>query len=105
MPVDGKIDRYVWLFRLFIASIFLLLIIRSISPLWQRLRQQKELTGLQEKMAASKQEENRLRLEIDMLKNDNNYIELMARKKLGMVKPGEESYLVVEERSPNKKGK
>lgn len=109
MPMDGKIDRFVWLLRFIIASMFIILTVWSISPLRQRLRQRAELARLQGEMVASKREGNQLRSEIDKLQNDNSYIELMAREKLGMVKPGEESYLVIEGRrapaaSP-KKGK
>jgi len=103
MPVDVKTDRYVWLLRFLIASIFLALTIWSVSPLWQRLRQRRELTGLRAEMTSSKREEKHLRQEIDKLQNDNDYIEMMARKKLGMVRPGEESYLVIEGQMPGDK--
>ena len=85
-----------WIKRLLIVIIFISLVIWAISPLSQRLDQQRELSSLKLQMSGAKDQESTLHQEIIKLQSDNDYIELMARKKLGMIKPGEDGYIVVE---------
>ena len=95
--------RYQRFFIIIILSGFL---IWSISPLWQRLEQNRELSHLQKQMLSAKSQEEQLNEEIKKLQGDNDYLELMVRKNLGMIRPDEESYAVVEEKpltKPDKK--
>ena len=48
-------------------------------------------------------QQNNLRLELDRLQNDQNYIEQIAREKFMMVKPGERVYRVQEIKEIDKK--
>lgn len=59
-----------------------------------RLKQKEELLALKSKMASLKEESEKIAGEIGRLQTDD-YIELIARKDLGLVKPGESAYIVV----------
>lgn len=51
-----------------------------------------ELKALEERIRALEEDNSRLREEIEALKNDPLYIEKIARKELGLVRPGEIIY-------------
>jgi len=83
-----------------LISIWLLLIIivmlgyavfgeRGVIRIMKAERQKQQL---EVELVALKQEQQLLRDEIDRLKNDKDYWELLARKKLGMVREGELIY-------------
>lgn len=83
-----------------LVTIWLLLIIvvmlgyavfgdRGVIRIMKAERQKQEL---ETELAALKQEQKLLREEIDRLKHDKDYWELLARKKLGMVREGELIY-------------
>lgn len=79
--------------RLAIGFGLLLLAAWAIFPLKYRIEQRKEAADYQRKIEALKKENESLKREISRLKGDD-YIEKLARKELGLAKPGEEVYLV-----------
>jgi cell division protein FtsB len=82
--------------RLLILGFFLSLVIWSFYPLKFRFEQQRELAALKHQIALLRAQNERLREDIAKLKS-NEYIEQLAREKLGLAKPGEETYIVIEE--------
>lgn len=80
-------------FRLFLLSFFLVVLFWSIYPLKERLDQQREIKNLNAKLVRLKKENRVLKDDLGKLKRDE-YIELLARKEFGLIKPGEEAYLV-----------
>ncbi len=78
-----------------IALGFLLLLVWAIFPLKYRMEQRKEAANYERKIEALRKENESLKREISRLKSDD-YIEELARKELGLAKPGEEVYLVYE---------
>lgn len=89
--------------RLVTLILFIILVVWAMSPLGQRLEQGWELDRLRRQMSAAKTEEARLRREIEQLQSDNEYIEMMIRKNLGMIKPGEERYIIIEPQASDSK--
>ena len=80
--------------KLKVAVGILVLAILSFTVFGQRgllnmVRYKKEKQELVEEAARLKQENQKLRLEIDRLQSDYTYIERLAREELGMVKPEE----------------
>jgi cell division protein FtsB len=74
---------------------------RGVLRILQAERQQQQL---KEQLAVLQQEQQRLRDEIDRLRNDKDYWEQLARKKLGMVREGELIYhLPAEKTEQNEK--
>lgn len=87
-------------FPLFLAIVVLASVFWSLSPLKQRLEQGREIFRLKKEIAVTRLEKLRLYEEIKKLKTDKFYIEEIARKKLGLIKPDEEAYVVVDKKSP-----
>ena len=56
------------------------------------VKAERQKQELQTQLTALQQEQQELREEIDRLKNDKDYWEQLARKKLGMVREGELIY-------------
>jgi len=56
------------------------------------VKAERQKQELQAQLTALQQEQQELREEIDRLKNDKDYWEQLARKKLGMVREGELIY-------------
>jgi cell division protein FtsB len=65
---------------------------------YRRLNAEAEALAVQNRALA--EENQRLADEIERLKNDEAYLEKVARDQLGHVKPGDTVYLVPPERSP-----
>ena len=100
----GGILRRWWPFA---ALIVLLLALQA--KLWWGDGSWTEAKALQQKVAQQKVENARLQqrndalsAEVEDLKSGESAIEDRARSELGMVKPGETFYRVVEPRDPNK---
>lgn len=69
--------------------------VMSIRPSYQaQVQQQKELSALRSRLSELKKKNEQTEREIEQLQTDE-YIELIARKELGLVKPGESAYIVV----------
>lgn len=98
----NRIGSRILIKRLLILTILIPLTIWAIYPLRERLDQQRELNSLQARMSGAIKQESHLQQEINQLQHDNDYIELMARKKLGLIMPGEDGYIVVESSSASK---
>ena len=70
------------------------LTILSLGPARQAYEQRRRIDAEQVRLAALRAENLRLRERLDRL-NDPSYLEKLARKQVGLVKPGEISYVVV----------
>ncbi|HDP70207.1 MAG TPA: septum formation initiator family protein [Actinobacteria bacterium] len=75
---------------------FLLMIIAFwiSQPVMQRFTEKKEISVLRDKIVSLQKENSILEGEVSALYS-NDYIEMIAREDLGLVKQGEESYIVV----------
>jgi len=56
----------------------------------------KEIARLKEKSVGLEEENRRLKEELEAVKNDPEYMESLARKELGLIKPGETKYKFIE---------
>jgi cell division protein FtsB len=77
----------------FIGTVVALLI-AAVSPARQLLKQNERISTEREKLAALQSENQRLEKRLERL-NNSDYLEKVAREELGMVQPGEISYVVV----------
>ncbi|ORJ63054.1 FtsB family cell division protein [Geothermobacter hydrogeniphilus] len=78
-----------WLLPLLLLAGFALLGDNGVLRLWKGYQQRQELRTRVEQL---RDENRRLRQEIEALKNDRRTIEDLARRKLGMVRPDELVY-------------
>ena len=63
----------------------------------RRAELEKEKRKLETEIAVLRDENQLLRRKLDYLQNDPNYVEDEARKKLGLIRPGEPVYRLSEE--------
>ncbi len=56
------------------------------------IKVKRELNRSLKRIAALEEENKRMRQEIDRLRNDNDYLEQIVRKRLGLIKEGEKVY-------------
>ncbi len=77
-----------------LVGFFIALILWSVYPLRQRAQQRRETRLLQARIAALKAENKQLEDTVTRLRSDE-YLEQLARRYFGLVKPGESSVLVV----------
>lgn len=80
--------------RLVFVSTLVVLTIAALSPANQLLSQRQRIATERDKLEALVTENARLEKRLERL-NDNDYLEKVAREQLGMVLPGEISYVVV----------
>lgn len=60
----------------------------------QMLKKRQEARALEQSLATARAENARLRLEADRLRNDSTALEELARKDLGLIKPGEKLFIL-----------
>jgi cell division protein FtsB len=60
----------------------------------QMMKKRDDLRALQRKVAAAKAENSQMWLDIQRLKNDPAALEELARRDLGMIKPGEKLFII-----------
>lgn len=72
----------------------LVLVITAVAPAREMLRQREEIKRLEETLADVQRANEELKEETSRL-NTDAYIEQQARERLGLIKPGEEPFLVV----------
>jgi len=70
------------------------------SPITTRIQQEKELAALSRQRDGVRADNRRLRQEIERLKDDPEYWEMMARRDLRYVKSDERAYVVIEQEPP-----
>lgn len=87
-----------------LTSIALLAVAWAASPIQKRFAQKIEIDSLTKDKALRSGGNRELRDEIKKLRHDPQYIELLARKDLGLIKKGEKAYIVIEpdEQKPKK---
>ena len=64
------------------------------------LRIRREHRNLEAAIAALRATNQRLQLEVERLRNDPDAIEHLARRELGLVRPGERLFIVTDRRTP-----
>jgi cell division protein FtsB len=79
-----------------LVGIVLLLATATVVPLRQYLAQQARMDTLERRVDALQEERQQLQRELELL-HDPAYLEELARKCLGMVRPGEISFVTVPE--------
>jgi cell division protein FtsB len=79
---------------IFVLVVVAGLLITSIAPIRQILRQRAEIARLEQTLQNLKIENKNLNIETERL-NTDAYIEQQARLRLGLMKPGEEPYMIV----------
>ena len=79
--------------------IFIGILFGAVYPTRTYLRQQRELSAAEEKLALFKAQNGRLESEAKRLESDAE-IERIARARFNLVKPGEEAYAVVQVPAP-----
>jgi len=84
------------LLAVFIAALW------AASPLSIRLEQHKELDKLTKDLTRVNRDNRRLKTDIHNLKESPDYIEWLARKDLGLIKPDEDAFVVIESRKRNR---
>jgi cell division protein FtsB len=82
-----------------LALILAGLLLYAVGPLRTYLAQRDRLAQLEQQTQVLEQENVRLEREIERL-NDPQYLERLARERLGMAKPGEIGFVVVPEQPP-----
>lgn len=75
----------------------------ALSPVSARMQQHETINSLTSKLSRTKKENNLLRVNIRKLENSPTYWEWLARTDLGLVKPDEEAYVVIQSRDDLKK--
>ena len=94
----------------YVALLLLILLLALEVKLWTGDWSMREVWRLRERVSEQKQENQKLKqrnealsAEVEDLKNGNEAIEERARSELGLVKPGETFYQVVEPTADSKK--
>lgn len=80
--------------RILLLAFFIALLVWAVYPVRYRIEQRKELSKLQAEVGNLRTENAGLRHEIAQLQSDE-YVEKLARERLGLVKPGEEPVIVI----------
>ena len=88
--------------RLVFISTVGVLLITGVPPARQLIRQNQRINSEHEKLSALQSENDRLEMRLERLTN-SDYLEKVAREELGMVQPGEISYVVVPAGAAQKK--
>jgi cell division protein DivIC len=77
------------LYILGIVAVFILLTCWFLPLIKDQQRQQRALDALKQQVDQEKSKYNKQSRKLSLLQNDPNYIELLARDKLDLMKPGE----------------
>lgn len=86
----SKLSFHRWALAITLAVI----LVMAISPARQLYAQQSRIDSAEAKLKLLREENGRLEQRLERLK-DSEYVEKLAREELGMVRPGEISYVVV----------
>ncbi len=82
------------LYGLLVLALLFLVLLWCLEPAQQWLRQRKEISLLNQRITQLKKENSKLEEEKAKL-NTDEYVEQVARKELGLIKQGEEAYVVI----------
>ncbi|MCX8057249.1 MAG: septum formation initiator family protein [Ignavibacteria bacterium] len=84
---------FFWIALVIVLS-FLLVMTFSNQGFYEHYLQQKKLAELEARIDSLKKVNDSLSVEIELLKNNPEKIEKVAREKYGMIKPGEKVYKI-----------
>ncbi len=85
-----------WVKRFIYILIIVTLFGWSYSPIKTRMAQRRQIERLKDQLVQEHKENEKLTVELERLRGDSEYIESIARQKLGMVKVDEEGYVVID---------
>ncbi len=71
------------------------LTVLSSSGIRNILQLHSEIERIEERLEAMEKENERLRQELEWIETEDEYLEYLARKRLGLIKPGETKYYIV----------
>lgn len=89
------------LFILIVFAVITLIICAFMSPLRQQREQVERLDDLKKQIEAQKAILDRRKREVDLLKNDPSYVEVLARDRLDLMKDGETIFRMDPSASPS----
>jgi len=91
--MNGFLARRPGWWRLMIVGVIILIACLYVSPVRAFVEKSNLIQSEKAKTESLRSERDRLQFEKDSLQN-NSYVEQVARRDLGMVKPGEQPYVV-----------
>jgi cell division protein FtsB len=91
--MNGFLARRPGWWRLMIVGVIILISTLYITPVRAYIEKSRLIQGEQAKTESLRSQRDQLQFEKDSLQN-NSYVEQVARRDLGMVKPGEQPYVV-----------
>lgn len=91
--LSGFLARRPGWWRMMIVAVIIFIAACYISPVRAYMEKSRLIQGEQEKTESLRSQRDQLTYEKDSLQN-NSYVEQVARRDLGMVKPGEQPYVV-----------
>jgi len=106
---SGRLKRYVGMDTVLLMFIilffvyFVYAILFGEKNIFRLIQKENHRNALQEEISELKKENQQLRQMVNYLKNDRFFIEKKAREDLGLVKEGEEVYIIVDKESIKRK--
>jgi len=88
-----RIHKKVLMLIVIIGALVFLFVNKNFQTL---INLRKEIARLKQKLVGLEEENRRLKEELEAVKNDPEYMESLARKELGLIKPGETKYKFIE---------
>lgn len=86
--------------QLIVVAVLLVSAGAAVYPLRDRVPQQARLNSLDRRISLEQTRRESLQKDIKLLRGDPGHVENVARVSLGMVKPGEAAYVVLEKPAP-----
>jgi len=86
--------RAVQYLLVFLGSVLLIDALVGDKGVLQMMKKRQELRALDQAVAAARAQNSQMRAEIDRLKSDPTAFEEIARKDLGLIKPGEKLFII-----------
>lgn len=99
---DGRVRRFVHVLLLFFASVVIVDAVVGDRGLLATLRARRQYEELAASIAAERAENARLREEARRLREDPSAIEEIARRDLGLIRPGEKVFILKDVPPPAK---
>ena len=94
MGTGGTASRRKTIRRAVLLGTALALLVWAFSPSGRLFDRKREIVELKRQVAEYREKNDRLRWEAERL-NSDQYLELLARKELGLVRPGQQPYILL----------